>query len=266
MLYIYALLGAIPREIPAVGIQGAAVRVARCGNLFAAVSEIAQRPDIQEQALREHEQTVRRLAEFADAILPARFGSVVAVGDSIEEFLQGRELELRRALTLVAGCEQMTLRLYGELSATAPVPTEQPANREADYAWMAPALGPGARYLTSKVRDKTVPGLDAIRLALTDFVRAEQIQHHGESGGGLRLDGAGESGGRLGLDGAGESGGRLGLDGAGAPPLLASVYHLIERGRSAEYKTALDQANSGSCVRVAASGPWPPYAFGRWEN
>jgi phosphoribosyl 1,2-cyclic phosphodiesterase len=37
----------------------------------------------------------------------------------------------------------------------------------------------------------------------------------GESGGGLRLDGAGESGGGLRLDGAGESGGGLRLDGAG---------------------------------------------------
>ncbi len=40
-------------------------------------------------------------------------------------------------------------------------------------------------------------------------------QPAGESGGGLRLDGAGESGGGLRLDGAGESGGGLRLDGAG---------------------------------------------------
>jgi hypothetical protein len=183
------------------------------------VSEIAERPDIQEQALREHERTVRKLAEFADAILPARFGSVVAGGDSIAELLQAREPELLRALSLVAGCEQMTIRVYGEVPAIISAPAEDQS------------LGPGARYLTHKVREKAVPGLDTVQLALSSLVRAEQIQHQG------------------------------------MPPLLASVYHLIERGQSAKYRIALDRINSSSmAVRFAVSGPWPPYAFGNWDN
>jgi hypothetical protein len=216
LLYIYALLGAEPREIPGVGICGAAVRAVRCGQLFAAVSEIPARPETQEPVLREHDQTVRQLAEFTDAILPARFGSVVDGEDSLEELLKEREPELLRALTLVAGCEQMTLRVYGEVPAIAP-PVEEPS------------LGPGARYLAGKLREKTVPGLDSIRPALSSFIRAEHVQHHG------------------------------------TPPLLASVYHLIERGQSAAYRAALHQDDSLP-VRFAASGPWPPYAFGRWEN
>jgi hypothetical protein len=189
----------------------------RCGNLFAAVTEMAERPEIQAQGLRDHERTVRQLAEFADAVLPARFGSVVASEDALLELLQTREPALCRALALVAGCEQMTVRVYGEAPA---VPATSPT---------AP-LGPGTAYLAGKLRDNALPGLREVRPALSDFVRAEQIQH------------------------------------SGTPPLLASVYHLIERGRSAGYLAALDACTASLPVRWTASGPWPPYAFGRWEG
>jgi hypothetical protein len=211
LLYVYALFAAEPPAIPP------AVRVVRCGNLFAAVRDIAERPTIQEQALRDHDQTVRALAEFADALIPARFGSVADDDDSLAELLESREPELLRALDLVAGREQMTLRVYGD------APVARPSAIE------APGLGPGTRYLTSKIRENAIPGLIPGLDALRPHVRAERIQRHG------------------------------------VPPLLASVYHLIERGQSARYLSALDVAASLP-VRFAASGPWPPYAFGHWEN
>ncbi len=87
----------------------------------------------------------------------------------------------------------------------------------------------GARYLANKVREAAVPGLDAIRADLSSFIRAEHIERH-------------------------------------QAPLLASVYHLIERGRSLPYRTALNTSAASLPVRFAASGPWPPYAFARWET
>jgi hypothetical protein len=217
LLYIYALLDAEPSRLPERGIQNLGVRLQACGDLWAAVSEIAGRPGVQEQFLREHEQTVRQIAEGVNAILPARFGSIAADEDTLQALLREREPELRRSLAMVSGCEQMTLRIFGEIPATTPSPTE--------------GLGPGARYLAGKVRAWAVPGLDAIRPELSSFVRAEQIQRHD------------------------------------APPLLASVYHLIERGRSAAYLSALERSRDvSSAVRMTASGPWPPYAFGRWED
>jgi hypothetical protein len=222
LLYVYGLLDAEPSRLPDGGIEGLAVRLQACGGLFAAVSEIPEPPEIREQFLREHEQTVRLITDCVNAILPARFGSIVADEETLRTLLREREAELRRSLAMVAGCEQMTLRVFtntpGEIPATTIFPTE--------------GLGPGARYLASKVREVSVPGLDAIRPELSSFVRAEQIQRHN------------------------------------APPLLASVYHLIERGGSAAYLSVLKRTSEAASlpVRFTASGPWPPYAFGRWEN
>jgi hypothetical protein len=137
--------------------------------------------------------------------------------ESLSSLLQRRETDLCAALALVAGREQMTLRVYGEESASRPAEDT--------------ALGPGSRYLAKKIREQDISGLGVIQQRLAALIKAERIQHHGK------------------------------------PPLLASVYHLIERGRSASYLAALDNAASdASSVRFVASGPWPPYAFGRWEE
>ena len=67
--------------------------------------------------------------------------------------------------------------------------------------------------------------VEPLRAALGPFVRAERLDRH---------------------------------DG----PLVASVYHLVPRGESAAYLAALEAAAPKSALRVSASGPWPPYAFG----
>ena len=43
------------------------------------------------------------------------------------------------------------------------------------------------------------------------------------------------------------------------PPLAASVYHLVDRARVAEYRRAVSRRRGRMRLRV--SGPWPPYAF-----
>ena len=89
-------------------------------------------------------------------------------------------------------------------------------------------LGPGARYLAARRaewrRAREAPELAPLRPALGALVRAERVTRHD------------------------------------APPLLASVYHLIDRGVAAEYQATVQSADLGS-VRVIATGPWPPYAF-----
>ena len=44
------------------------------------------------------------------------------------------------------------------------------------------------------------------------------------------------------------------------PPLIASVYHLIDRGAGAAYLAAVERV-ALAAARVVATGPWPPYAF-----
>jgi hypothetical protein len=91
----------------------------------------------------------------------------------------------------------------------------------------ASRLGPGARYLAARKRALELPQLEALRPLVRDLVTEERIQRHA------------------------------------TPPLLASVYHLLPRGRRAQYRRRIAQA----AVRVAplrlrVTGPWPPYAFG----
>jgi hypothetical protein len=91
-------------------------------------------------------------------------------------------------------------------------------------------VGPGARYLEERRRhwrDKErLPELEPLRPRLDALVAAERVE--------LRA----------------------------TPPLRASVYHLIERGRSAEYRDAVEgNLDLVAGVTVRVSGPWPPYAF-----
>jgi len=105
----------------------------------------------------------------------------------------------------------------------APAAVETPRDHAGDET-----LGPGARYLTARRaewrRAREAPELTPLRPALAPVVRAERVTRHD------------------------------------APPLLASVYHLIDRGDAAAYHAVVDHADLGT-VRVVATGPWPPYAF-----
>ncbi len=90
--------------------------------------------------------------------------------------------------------------------------------------------GPGARYLAMKMRgharQHALPEIEPLRRALGPLSCAERIERHD------------------------------------APPLLASVYHLVGRGQGAAYVAAVEGAAPGlPCIRVTISGPWAPYAF-----
>ena len=92
-------------------------------------------------------------------------------------------------------------------------------------------LGPGARYLQRRrregSRERTVYEIAPLRPALGRLVRSERVERH-----------------------------------LHALPLLASVYHLVDRGGSGAYLAAVQTAAPLlPAVRVTTSGPWPPYAF-----
>ena len=80
----------------------------------------------------------------------------------------------------------------------------------------------GTAYLESLRRSRALPELDPLRAALAPLVRAERTE-------------------------------------AQQGPLLASVYHLIDRGSSPGYLRAL--ARVPLAVRVSPSGPWPAWSF-----
>ena len=217
-VYVYALLGDAPAPDAGAGLRDEPLRVVRVGDLLVAVGDMAESPAVSEATLRAHDAVIRRLADAVDAILPVRFGSLLPES-GLADVLGSRARELSEALAMVAGRQQMTLRVLGDASAPASV---------APTAEIPGDAGPGARYLAARRaewrRAREAPELEPLRPGLERLVKAERVTRHD------------------------------------TPPLLASVYHLIDRGSSAEYRAAVERSASTG-VRVVATGPWPPYAF-----
>jgi len=199
---LYAIARGAPKE--ALGARGERVRIVARRGLEAVCGDPP--PPLSADALRAHEATVRRIAEAAEACLPARFGSCAADEDALTSALAAREAELGEALALVRGREQMTLRVHG-------APAE-----------VTSAAGPGTRYLEARRRSRALPELDPLRRALSALIRAERVEQHTE------------------------------------PGLLASVYHLIDRGASQAYREVIGSTPLDG-VRVTVSGPWPAWSF-----
>jgi len=199
---LYAIARGAPRD--AIGARGERLRVLALGELEAVCGDPP--PPLSADAVRAYEAAVRRIAEAAQACLPARFGSCAADENSLSAALEPREAELNEALALVRGREQMTLRVHG----TAP---EGGA-----------AGGPGTQYLEQRRRARTLPELEPLRAALSGLIRAERLERHTE------------------------------------PGLLASVYHLIDRGSAQAYRQVVESAPLEG-LRVTSSGPWPAWSF-----
>jgi hypothetical protein len=173
-------------------------------------------------ALLAHDRVVKLLGEQVDSVLPARFGWI-AEEATLEARLAPHSQALLEALELTAGREQMTLRLY--------------AGADPDAETGAPAEGgpmSGTAYLESKRaaarRRHEVPEIDPLREALGPLVHAERAER--------RARGAARAG------------------------AFASVHHLIDRGRAADYRWIVTMAEARlRPVRATVSGPWAPYAY-----
>ena len=223
-LYVYALVPREPRKLPARGVAGEPLATVECADLRAVVGLVEAVPAVEEASLRAHDGVVREVAAQVDAILPVRFGTLIDAPATLSRLLEGHATDLSDALALVAGREQMTLRVFveGRTRALAPV-SDTPAPEEAQ-------AGPGARYLARLLRAhraaRSVPEIAPLRDALTPLVQAERLESQRH------------------------------------PPLVASVYHLIRRGDAPAYERVVDRAPR-LCpeVRVVVSGPWPPWAF-----
>ena len=173
-------------------------------------------------ALARQDETVRRLADRVPALLPARFGEWLPDARLLAESLAPRSGEIARALILVEGCVQMTLRVFG-----GPAGPGEPGEPEATPVVEEPA-GPGTRYLAARRRaaNPGIPEVAALRAALRPLLRAERIERH-EKG-----------------------------------QLLATAHDLVRREEAGDYRRTVEGAAAALAGRkVTVSGPWPPYAF-----
>ena len=82
----------------------------------------------------------------------------------------------------------------------------------------------GARYLEEKRRTLRISELDPLRVALLGIQRSERVERHD------------------------------------APELLASVYHLIDRGTAPEYRAAVERTPIEG-LQLTVTGPWPAWSF-----
>jgi hypothetical protein len=223
-LYIYAVAEIGDGAELGDGLAGEALEVLSAGPVSAVIGRVAQPPEAAASTLRAHDDVVRRLAARCRAVLPARFGSLAADDEALRAALADHAGEYTASLERVRGREQMTVRVFvAEGAAEAASAAEA-----ADIAHPA-AAGPGARYLAARAQEggaAGIPGLPALLDRLAPLVAAQIVERHA------------------------------------AAPLVASVYHLVERDSSARYRDALREAAAAAPgLRVVASGPWPPYAF-----
>jgi hypothetical protein len=164
-VYLYALLDAPPAETPGVGVCDEPLRLVDLGGPLALVGDVASALPPSPAMLTAQDALLRRVAPGVDAILPARFGTLLADDAALVQALAPRRSELAQALARVAGCEQMTLRVWGERAA--PVPELE-----------SPGSGPGTRYLVARRRARAVPEVEALRERLSALVRAERAERH----------------------------------------------------------------------------------------
>lgn len=148
-LYLYAVIDEEPPSLEE------PLRLVCCGELLIVVGE--EVPALTPENLAAQDAVVRRLN--LPAVLPIRFGEKVRDEEELCKLLKPRGPALAEALERVRGCDQMTLRAFGD---PAPPPELQG--------------GPGTRYLEARRRAYSLPEIEPLLERLRPLVRAERIE------------------------------------------------------------------------------------------
>jgi hypothetical protein len=259
IIYVYAIADAPVPLHDLRGVDDEPLRVVSSpdGVIHAVVGEIEKEnvpaPNPVDSAsgrslLRAQDALVRELAARADALLPSRFGSRFPDDSSLLQALDDLAPRLTRALTLVRGCEQMTIRLFSD-APTAPALTpaehehqhqdQRQDQRKAQHQDQQQhesqdedreRIGPGTSYLRQRaaISRQRMTLVELLRAPVADMLRSERVE--------------------------------------GDQSKIGTIHHLIPRGSSDAYRTRIGEAaaspgfTSGG-VRARISGPSPAYAF-----
>jgi hypothetical protein len=159
-LYVFGLVDAKAGGFTAAGHR---IRFVKADAVYAAVD---RRPEVSEAALRTQHDIVARIAAKVDAVLPARFGSLVGL-EELERLVALRRQAIRDALDLVRGRTQMTVRVLDAEARVAAAPFGQAAAQAAS----------GTEYLQAR-RQAAVralpPDVAAVSAAVKDIVAGER--------------------------------------------------------------------------------------------
>lgn len=243
MIYLYALADTVRAIEEVTGVAGEPLRLIAMGDIVAVAGECPSLPALTAQSLARQDRVVRELQARATALLPVRFGAGFPSDEAALQAVQARAAALRARLDLVRGREQMTLWVLSrvtpvtEAEARARQTVTRAPSGEAGGKSPSRAAAPqpherragGAAYLAARAARARPPEIVPLLEALGPLTRSTRIEP-----------------------------GRT-------PGVVATVYHLIERGSSDAYRARIAEMQSRSArlsalvIRIA--GPSPCYAF-----
>lgn len=161
-LYVYALTSS-PLETFRVG--RSRIESFRFGGITVVAERAATPPKTSETALRHQHAVVEAIAARADAVLPARFGSLVDQ-EELSAILELRGDAVLQALDLVRGRVQMTVRFPAEANPPRPAAGAQARKPVSGAAYL--------RARRAAVTAPAPPALDALREAVAPLLAAER--------------------------------------------------------------------------------------------
>jgi hypothetical protein len=115
-VYVFGLTERTP---PPLIVTGHHIEFIGVAGVQAAIERCRERPSLSEAALRSQHEIVMRIFEDADDLLPVRFGAWVEEHE-LSDLLTPRRAAIKRALDLVRGRVQMTVR-FAEAAPTGAV-------------------------------------------------------------------------------------------------------------------------------------------------
>jgi hypothetical protein len=164
-VYVYALAS---RDARSSGIKGLAreqLRTITLGPVAAIVGEVTARPRPTVANLLRYDRILTELWAQNGALLPVRFGTILADSSELDHAVTLRRETLRRRLAIVRGRAQMTVL----------VPITHPNRRGASRR----RARSGAEYLRAARAVREVPQLARLRPAVRRWVRDERTQMRG---------------------------------------------------------------------------------------
>jgi hypothetical protein len=235
-LYVYAIAGAPVPLDDLHGVGGEPLRMVPSGDRtsHAIVGDIASPPALTAEILRAQDVLVRDLAERADALLPARFGSHFSDERALNQTLDELAPRLERSLTRVRGREQMTIRLFHDAHVNADAGDD--AGGDAGDERDDRDERPGTRYMRRRAAEvRQMPAVvEVLRTGVAGIIEDERVER--------------------------------GQSPSSQSSVIGSIHHLIPRGSADVYRARLEEAAASpefvaSGIRLRVSGPSPAYAF-----
>jgi gas vesicle protein GvpL/GvpF len=179
-VYVFALT---THTLPRLMVNGHQIEFVDLHGLHAAIERCPERPSVSEAALRSQHDIVMGLFDRADDLLPVRFGAWLDERELVD-LVTARRAPIERAIELVRGRVQMTVRFPGFASSAALA--DPSADRTSGTAYLqarkeaAHAMPSEAALVSAAVRDLIVaeitsPGSSRTTVSLYHLIDRDSV-------------------------------------------------------------------------------------------